>query len=137
MHTWFRNNVSGIDDENLNTYATDPCGNIQTRTESPQHPKERVHGHRRNIEDEEVDEELRRCSRHIRHKIDDEIETSDLDEHNRNIRCKLCERIRGGTIKSERLVFEKDWARRERVRQLSQRNEGVEQQRETAISRRQ
>jgi len=106
MHTWFGNDVSGINDEDLNAYAADPGSDIQARTQSSQHPKERVHGHRRDIKNEKVDEELSRRPRHIRHKVYNEVETSDLDKHNRNIRRKLRKRICRRPIKRKRLVFE-------------------------------
>ena len=126
MHAWFRYNVSGIDDEDLNTYPTDPGGDIQTRTQRAQHSKEGVHCHCRNVQHEEVDEELSRCSRHIRHKVDDEIETSDLDKHYRHIRGKLCKCICCGTIERKRFVLEQDWTGGECISQLAQRNERVE-----------
>ena len=109
MHAWLRDNVSSVDDEDLNTYPTDPCRDIQTRTQRPQHSKEGVHCHCRDVQHEEVDEELCGCSRHICHKVDDEIETSDLDKHHRNIRCKLCKCICCRTIERERFVLEEDW----------------------------
>jgi hypothetical protein len=90
MHRWSWNDIACVDDECLNANPADSSCDVQTRAQGSEHSEEGIHRHCDDEEHEQVDEELTRSSRKIGEEVNDDIETSDLDEHNGDISSELC-----------------------------------------------
>jgi len=108
MHGWSRDDIASIYYQSLDTNSANPRCDIQTGTQRPKHPKERIHRHRNDEQDKQINEELTSRPRQIGQEIYDEIETNYLNENNRNISSKLSKGVSGRPIEGKGLMFEEN-----------------------------
>ena len=129
-HLVGRDEVAGVDDERLDRDAGDAGGDVEVPRQRADGAEEGVHGHRREEEHEDADEEGGRGPSQVRHPVHDDVEDEHLDEHERSVDDDLGDAVRGGTVEGEALVLQHDGTAREGRRQLGEGQEGVEEQQE-------